>query len=506
MSLEDAQRRSEQLIARVPKAERPGEPANPLTLEKSDDGATETYKNSEVQRETTTEAGERKVAEFKAAVEERFGGFFAGVRNRMEAIKNRAAQMLFGAVGGAMEAGTIVKKTGEGAMEVASAFNPLNSPQRNGKENVYSNVASDLKEEFAPVAEANVAAAKAFGRGTKAALEAGVGLGVMGAVAGAGMAVEGGRRALAAGQRGKEAAVGYSQDKVRELDGAIANAKIALAEAKGGAKTVAEDALRSLQAKKLAVEIRAGELKKDAGLRVDQMVDVVKGKYAETKESAQARLDQINSAIDNAKQLAKSATGVTKTAAENALHSLEARKLDAEITLRETLAAGVTSGEKAIALGKDRAYAAGRATKEGAKAVGRGAATVGLVSVGVGVMAAAGTYEIGRRGVAGTVAGAEAVGTKMKEVSVKGKERYDAAMEALNNKLETAVGFMAKMNIRMEIAKAVLRRSMNEVYKALTTDEMAEQEPEVYTGTIEAIDDLNSVDEAAARERVGSVA
>jgi hypothetical protein len=272
-----------------------------------------------------------------------------------------------------------------------------------------------LKEKLASAKSTATAA----GRGALAMGATGVGLGIAGAVGAAGMAMEGGRAALAAGQRGKEAIGTYTAEKMQELDDAIASAKATYDGAKGVAKTKAENVLRTLQAQKADVQIAATNAAKAAG---------------------------------------------------------------------------------------ERAVAAKDATIAGAKAVGRGAATVGMAGVGVGVLAAQGGYELGRRGIAGTIAGAEVVSAKIQEKGTQAKERYDATMESLNNKLENAVGFMAKMKIRMEMAKAILRRNMNEIRVALTTDNIAAEEPEVYTGTMEAIDDLDEVDTAAAQERVESVA
>ncbi len=483
MSHNEVARRSEELAARVPRAEKPTEVENPLTLEMDEEGrATKSHEHAEAQLESMTEAGERKVAEMKAAAEERFGGFFAGMRSRMESIKNRAAQALFGAVGFGMEAGTAVRKTGGAMMDGVRGV-----PE--AAKGVAGFVYDDLIE------PTMVAPAKAIARGAATAGMMGVGLGVAGAVGAAGLAMEGGRRAMKAGTEAKERASAYSQEKKQELEGALVKARATFEGAKGGARTVAENALRSLESKKLDMQIRSGELRADAALKISDMKDLVSGKFDETLESIDARMEKYDTAVANAKELLKSKSEATRTAAENAIMILGARKLDAEIALKEATAAG-----------KERAAAAGRAGVRGVKAVGRGAGTVAAVGAGAVILGAGAGYELGRRGVLGTIAGAEAVREKMGEVSTKGKERYTATMEALSDKLDKAVGFMEKMKLRLEIAKTVLGRSMNEIRLALTTDKTIAEHSEIHDEILEAIDDLSEVDKAAAQERAEAVA
>ncbi|MEK9155602.1 MAG: hypothetical protein AAB839_03045 [Patescibacteria group bacterium] len=474
-SIEDAAARSRQMaedprFARPEAAKKGPEKAEDVILEASETEIERAADQTPAEQEGYAEAGERKVAEVKAAAEQRFGGFFAGVRSRMESIKSRAMKALYGVVGAGMEAGTVARKTGEGFVEVARSM-----PE--AAANMAGFVYDDLVE---PVF---VDPAKAVGRGLKGAAEIGVGLGIMGATGAGRAAIEGGRRAAEAGRNAKDRGVEMAQNALKEVEENIASAKTAVEKAKGGAKIVAENALRSLEAKRLDLNIRTGELKADASLKVEQMVDVVKGGYAQGKEALAARVEQINGALDNAKELARTATGATKDAAVYAVRILEMRKLDAELSTKEALASA-----------REKGAAAGRATARGARAVGRGAATAGAAGVGATILVVQGGYELGRRGVAGTIAGAEAVGDRMREVSAKGKERYDATMEALNGKLENAVGFYEKMRVRLEIAKTKFRQGLNEAYKALVTDEMREENAELVDGVEDAIQTLTEVD------------
>lgn len=523
------------------------------------------------EQESISEQGERKVAELKADAEARFGGFFASVRSRMESIKNRVAQALFTTVGAGMEAGTIVKGTAQGAMEVAQAFNPANSLERNNRENVYRNIASDLAEEFAPVVQANVDLVKAVGRGIGKAGAAGVGLGAMGV----GAAIEGGKQAAVAGRAAKESMSNYASDKAREIEAAITNAKISLdsakgsartaaentlrtleaqkvdlriqaeqmaasagvkaeelrdrattysgekareieaaiinakiaaEQAKGGAKAIAQDTLRRLEAQKLNLQIGAGELRANAVLTAGEMAKIVSGKYTETRESAEAKLRHIGTTIENAKILAKSATGATKEAAESAIRILEARRLDAEITAREALAEAQKRASAGMTSGQEKVAAAGRAGANAARATGRAAGTVAAVGAGAAILGVEAGYTLGKRGVAGTIAGAEAVGTKMREASTAGKVRYETAMRSLDERLQKASGFMEKMKLRLEIAQMKLRYGLNEAYKALITDEIRAENPEITANVESATKALEGVDAAAAAERVEATA
>lgn len=262
--------RDSALAARAPKPERSRAPKAPeapedVILEVDDKGTVERAPDQrEVSPENYQEAEERMVAEAKANAEQRFGGFFASVRARMEAITTRAKEAFFGGVGAVADVAKIPGKTASALAEVGKSLPEMGLEV--GKQ-IYNDIAEPVF----------VDPALALGRGTFNAAER-----LAGGAVHAAFAAE---DALRVGKERLEGVTLQSildfaeraylekqpeiDQRIADIDVRITQATALLSSASKSTRAAAQNALRNLESMKRNAEIARAEKKASAKAAVD---------------------------------------------------------------------------------------------------------------------------------------------------------------------------------------------------------------------------------------------
>lgn len=265
----EAASRDSALAARAPKSpERKRAPKAPeapedVILEVNEKSAVERAPDQrEVSSESYTETGERMVAEAKANAEQRFGGFFASVRARMEAITTRAKEAFFGGV--AADVAKIPGKTARALAEVGKSLPEMGLEV--GKQ-MYNDVAEPVF----------VDPALALGRGTFNAAERFAG-GAVNAAFAAEDALRAGKERLEGvslqsildfAEKAYLDAEAGDEQMLEKIDARITQATALLSSASKSTRAAAQNALRNLESMKRNAEIARAEKKASAKAAVD---------------------------------------------------------------------------------------------------------------------------------------------------------------------------------------------------------------------------------------------